>query len=169
MTGGYRIEPLDLARHDRRHFDCGEPALNEYLRRFAGQHARSNLSRTFVAADENHILGYYSLAGGAIQQSNLPSEHEQRFPNYPLPVVRLARLAVTREAQGRGIGQDLLVDALLRTRRMALEAGIIGIVVDAKHEHAATFYQHHEFEPLQKLPRSLWLPLTAIESLLRNS
>jgi predicted N-acetyltransferase YhbS len=123
VSVGYSIEPLDLARHDRKRFDCGEPALNEYLRRFAEQHARSNLSRSFVAAQENRVLGYYSLAAGSIQRSNLPAELQGRYPNFPLPVVRLARLAVSLDAQGRGIGQDLLVDSLLRTRRMAQEAG----------------------------------------------
>lgn len=161
------IEAL-TALHDRRNFSCGEPALDDYLRRFARQHAAASLSRTYVAADGERgerIAGYYSLAMSAIRKEHLPSQHHKRFPNYPVPMARLARLAVDRSRQGQGLGQLLLMDALHRCHRLAAEIGSAGIVVDAKHAGAERFYQRFNFETFPDSPLTLWLPAEAIARL----
>jgi GNAT superfamily N-acetyltransferase len=167
MPAEWRIEPL-RREHDRTHFACGEPALDEYLARFARQNQESGVARTFVAVDEAdppRVLGYYSLAVGAIDKANLPSQAARRFPNFPLPIARLARLAVDRDQQGKGLGEDLLLDALSRCLRVAEEVGIVAVLINAKHERAKAFYTRYEFDVLPDHPLTLWLPLPALRGL----
>lgn len=158
------IAPL-TASHDRRSFSCGVEALDEYLRRFARQHADANVSRTYVAAVGIEICGYYSLAMSGIRKENLPARHAGRFPNFPLPVARLARLAVATQHQRQGLGELLLADALRRCLRLSEEIGMIGVVVDAKDERARKWYQRYEFERLPDSPLTLWLPTVALARL----
>lgn len=159
-----RIEPL-ARQHHRRAFSCGVAALDEYLRRYARQHAAANVSRTYVAADGARIRGFYSLAMSGIHRHNLPQKHAGRFPNFPLPVARLARLAVDARHQGQGLGELLLADALRRCLRLSAEIGMIGVIVDAKEERARAWYERYEFERLPDSPLTLWLPTGAIERL----
>lgn len=105
--------------HDRRTFSCGVEALDEYLRRFARQHADAKISRTYVAVAGSTVRGFYSLAMSAIRKENLPAEHLNRFPNFPRPVARLARLAVEKRHQRQGLGELLLADALQRCLRLS--------------------------------------------------
>lgn len=156
-----RIEPL-AAHHNRRAFACGEAELDQYLRRFARQHTAANLSRTYVAAEGAAILGLYSLAMAAIHKDQLPPVHVTRFPRFPLPVARLARLAVDQRHQRQGLGERLLLDALQRCARLADEIGMIGVIVDAKHERARGWYERYEFEHFPDTPLTLWLPVGAI-------
>ena len=158
------IEAL-ASTHDRRTFSCGVEALDEYLRRFARQHADANVSRTYVAAEGLTVRGFYSLAMSAIRKENLPAKHLNRFPNFPLPVARLARLAVEMRHQKQGLGELLLADALQRCLRLSVEIGMIGVIVDAKDDHARGWYERYEFERLPDSPLTLWLPTTAIARL----
>lgn len=158
------IEPL-AATHDRRTFSCGVEALDEYLRRYARQHAEANVSRTYVAIEGKAVRGYYSLAMAAIRKDNLPGEYARRFPSFPLPVARLARLAVDSRHQRQRLGELLLADALQRCWRMSAEIGMIGVIVDAKDEKARGWYERYEFERLPDSPLTLWLPTAAIARL----
>lgn len=161
------IEPL-ATEHDRRNFSCGVDALNEYLHRFSRQHAASNVSRTYVAAQGAEIHGFYSLAMSAVRRDNLPDKYVSRFPNFPLPVARLARLArlaVAVRHQRRGLGELLLADAMRRCLRLSVEIGMIGVIVDAKDERARAWYARYELEQLPDSPLTLWLPTAAIERL----
>jgi predicted N-acetyltransferase YhbS len=148
--------------HNRRGFTCGDNALDDYLRRFARQHAEAKISRTYVACEGENVLGYYSLAMSAIRKDELPQQYQTRFPNFPLPVARLARLAVDSRHQRQGLGELLLADALYRSFRLSEEIGMIGVVVDAKHEKAMAYYRRFEFESLPDSPLTLWLPAAAI-------
>lgn len=159
-----KIELL-AAQHDRRNFDCGEPPLDDYLRRFARQHAESKISRTYVAAKDDRILGYYTLAMSAIRKNQLPEPQQKRFPNYPVPMARLARLGVDRRQQGKGLGKLLLLDALHRCYRLSEEIGSAGVIVDAKHESARSFYLRFDFDAFPETPLTLWLPIDAISRL----
>jgi ribosomal protein S18 acetylase RimI-like enzyme len=158
------IEPL-ASEHDRRDFSCGVGELDEYLRRFARQHAASKVSRTYVAACGVEVRGFYSLAMSAIRKDSLPAKYAARFPNFPLPVARLARLAVAINHQRQGLGELLLADALQRCLRLSVEIGMIGVIVDAKDEKARGWYERYEFERLPDAPLTLWLPTAAIEKL----
>lgn len=154
--------------HDRRNFSCGEPALDEYLHRLARQHAESKISRTYVGAKGERVLGYYSLAMSAICKERLPEQHQKRFPNYPVPVARLARLGVDQRQQGKGLGKLLLMDALYRCYRLSDEIGSVGVIVDAKHERAQNFYRQFNFEAFPETPLTLWLPIAAIARLFKK-
>jgi GNAT superfamily N-acetyltransferase len=168
MEIDWRIAPLER-EHDRAGFECGEPALDEYLARYARQNQETGVARTYVAvsdAEPSRVLGYYSLSVGAIDKANLPPEAARRLPKFPLPIARLARLAVDRRAQGKGLGEGLLLDALARCLRVADEVGIHAVLIDAKHERARAFYARYEFESLPDQPLTLWLPLAAVRRLI---
>ena len=159
-----RIELL-AKNHDRRNFVCGEPPLDDYLRRLARQHADAKISRTYVGAQGDRILGYYSLAMAAIRREQLPPQYQKRFPNFPVPVARLARLAVDRSQQGKGLGKLLLLDALYRCHRLSEEIGSVGVVVDARNARARSFYSQMNFEEFPETPLTLLLPVEAITRL----
>jgi len=167
MPADWRIEPLQRD-HDRARFSCGEPALDDYLARFARQNQETGVARTLVAVNDTEptrVLGYYSLAVGAIDKANLPPAATRRFPNFPVPIARLARLAVDRSQQGKGLGEDLLLDALSRCLRVADDIGIAAVLIDAKHERAKAFYARYEFNALPDHPLTLWMPLPALRRL----
>lgn len=167
MSQGWRIEPLRKS-HERSQFACGVPALDEYLARFARQNHESGIAKTFVAVGHDsprRVLGYYSVSAGAIERENLPARAAKRFPGFPIPVARLARLGVDQEFQGRGLGEDLLMDALRRVLRAAGDIGIVAMLIDAKDEKAKRFYARYEFENLPDQELTLWLPMAAIATL----
>jgi len=152
-------------QHDRRSFSCGEPTLDDYLQRYARQHAKAGISRTYVAVNGKEILGFYSLSMAAIRKDKLPVKYQARFPGFPLPVARLARLAVDCRYQRRSLGELLLTDALRRCLALSEQIGMIGVIVDAKHERAQAWYERYEFEHFPDKPLTLWLPTTAISRL----
>lgn len=163
MSGaaGVSIEPLAKG-HDRRAFSCGVEALDVYLKRFARQHAETKISRTYVAISGSTVIGFYSLAMSGIRRENLPEKYLTRFPNFPLPVARLARLAVDLKHQGQGLGELLLADALQRCLHLSESIGMLGVIVDAKDAQARGWYERYEFERLPDAPLTLWLPTDAI-------
>jgi GNAT superfamily N-acetyltransferase len=170
VTEAWRIEALGRP-HERSQFACSVPALDDYLARFARQNHESGIAKTFVAVapdSPRRILGYYSISAGAIERENLPQRAAKRFPNFPIPVARLARLAVDHEFQGRGLGEDLMMDALNRVLRASGDIGIVAVLIDAKHEKAKRFYARYEFESLPDQPLVLWLPMSAIARLFAN-
>ena len=167
MSAEWLVEPL-AAAHDRTAFNCGEPALGEYLSRYARQNQDAGVARTFVAVvptEPASVLGFYSLTVGAIERSNLPPAAAKRFPRFPLPVARLARLAVDRTAQGRGLGDYLLMDALSRCCEVADRVGLVAVLIEAKHERAGRFYRRYEFESLPDQRLTMWLPVAAVRGL----
>lgn len=155
------IEVLD-SRHDRRGFSCGIRELDDYLNRFARQHASTRVSRTYVAVNGTTILGFYSLAMAAIRKDHLPAIHQTKFPNFPLPVARLAQLAVDIRFQRQGIGELLLANALTRCLDLSDEIGMVGVIVNAKNDTAKQFYERFEFDQLADSPLTLWIPISAL-------
>jgi predicted N-acetyltransferase YhbS len=132
------------AEHDLSTFDCGEPLLNEWLRRRALQNEASGASRTYVVCSGRRVLGYYTLAVGAVAHAEAPGRVKRNMPD-PVPVMVLGRLAVDKGAQGRHIGGGLLRDAVLRTMQAAEIAGIRAILVHAISGEAKRFYEGHGF------------------------
>lgn len=134
--------------HERPAFDCGRRELNDWLRQVAGQHQDKGLSKTFVANREEapeRVCGYYALTLAELENRNLPEAWRKKLPRR-VPGVRLGRLAVDRNYQGKGLGELLLVDALIRAQRIYSEAGGIGLFVDAIDEPAASYYRRFGFE-----------------------
>jgi len=139
-----RPEPLG-ADHRLDGFDCGKPALNDWLLRHARQAQGSGSAKTFVVADDNRVAGYFSLTVGQVDTLEAPERIRKGMGQYPVPVVILARLAVSHQDQGRGIGVGLLQDAIRRTMLIAEQAGIRAMLTHPIDEDAAQFYTRFGF------------------------
>jgi len=153
--------------HDRNAFDCGVPALNEYLKKYALQNQKKHAARAYVATRANRIVGYYSLAYGSVSLEEAPQTVKSGLPKHPIPVILLARLAVDSNEQGSGLGAALLKDALLRTIQAAEIAGLRAIIVHAKDDSAKRFYEKFGFEPSPIDAYHLFLRLSHILSSVR--
>jgi GNAT superfamily N-acetyltransferase len=167
----WREEAISTS-HDRRSFDCGSQELNEYLQRYARQNHVGGSSKTFVAVDPDNparILGYYTISPGSFDFDALPPDLRTRFGRYPVPVFRLARLAVDRTMQRLGLGGDLLLAAAERAMAVAQEVGGVGLIIDAKHDEAAAWYRRFGAVPLLDSPLTLFLPFSMIEQVLADN
>jgi GNAT superfamily N-acetyltransferase len=147
-----RPEPLG-AHHQVAAFDCGAPALNEFLSHLALGNHQSGTAKTYVATTDSHIVvGYYSLAASQILYADAPARLQKGAPRHPVPVVLLARLAVDRTWQGQGLGAGLLKDAIIRVLTAAEGVGVRALLVHAKDEAAKAFYERYDFVPLPSYP-----------------
>ena len=134
------------AQHRLEGFDCGKRALNDWLVRHARQAQGSGSAKTFVVAeDDDRVAGYFSLTVGQVDTLDAPERIRRGMGRYPVPVVILARLAVSREYQGRGIGVGMLQDAVRRTLAIAEQAGVRAMLVHPIDEDAARFYTRFGF------------------------
>lgn len=127
------------AQHRLDGFDCGKLALNDWLMRHARQSQGSGSAKTFVVLDEDRLVGYFSLTVGQIDVVDAPERIAKGMGNYPVPVVILARLAVSTQDQGRGIGFGLLQDAIRRTMLIAEQAGIRAMLTHPIDDEASNF------------------------------
>jgi GNAT superfamily N-acetyltransferase len=139
-----RPEPLGV-EHQLEGFDCGKPALDDWLLRHARQAQGSGSAKAFVAAEGVRVAGYFSLTVGQVDTLDAPERIRKGMGQYPLPVVILARLAVSRQDQGRGMGFGLLQDAIRRTMLIAEQAGIRAMLTHPIDEEAAKFYTRFGF------------------------
>lgn len=156
------VQRLDGRLHRREDFDCGEPSLNHYLRSLATRHHRAGIATTHVLVDDlspSVILGYYSLAAAQLRLSELTPADSRRLPRHPVPVARLARLAVSLSEQGHGLGESMLQDVVSRCLGLRAELGIHALLVDALHERAAAFYRRYGFRGTAPAALTLYLPL----------
>jgi GNAT superfamily N-acetyltransferase len=146
MSGAREIGPPERLsdRHDLSEFASGEWALDDWLRRRAERNEASGASRTYVVCAGRRVVGYYTLAAGAIAHSGAPGRIRRNMPD-PVPVMLLGRLAVDRAFHGRGVGAGLLRDAVLRIAQAAEIAGIRAILVHAISEEAKRFYEKYGF------------------------
>jgi GNAT superfamily N-acetyltransferase len=162
-------EPINK-QHDREAFDCGEAALNEFLRRYARKSHELGGAKTFLAiddADKTTVLGFYSLSPASVEYARTPEIVRRRLARHDVPGFRLARLAVDRKVQGQGLGGQLLLAAGSRCLRASAEVGGVVLVIDAKNDRAAGWYTAYTAVPLLDAPLSLLLPLATIEAALR--
>jgi GNAT superfamily N-acetyltransferase len=147
------------AQHRLDEFDCGKPALTEWLLRHARQAQASGSARTFVACDGDRIAGYFSLTVGQIDTLEAPARIRRGMGQYPIPLVILARLAVDLDYQGQGLGVSLLQDAVRRTLAIAEHAGIRALLTHPIDAKAEAFYRRFGFEPTPVRERQLILLL----------
>lgn len=159
----WAIVPFDR-EFERSSFSCGQPALDDFIRLRVSQYEKRRLGKTFVAIDSagNEVLGYHTLAAGAVAFQNLPASSSRKLPSHPVPVVLLARLAVDRKFQGQKIGEGLLLDALHRSKLLSAQIGVHAVEVLAIDESAAAFYRKFGFVPLLDDPMHLFLPIASI-------
>ena len=158
-----RVERLDRT-HVREGFECGSPSLDNFLRLLVSQYEKRNLGRTYVAVrgTDPRVLGYYTIASGAVGFGTLPPEGAKKLPRHPVPVVLVARLAVDRIAQGQRLGERLLTDALARSVDLSAKLGIHAVVVDAIDQRAKAFYEKYQFTQLSDSELHLYLPIATI-------
>lgn len=142
--------------HDVSQFDCGEPALDSWLKKRALQNEETGASRTYVLRAGQEIAGYYALATGAISHAEVAGRIRRNMPD-PVPVIILGRLAIASKFQGRGIGAALLRDAVLRIVQAAEIAGIRAILVHAISDQAKRFYEKYGFIPSPADPVTLMI------------
>lgn len=147
-------------------FDCGKPALNRFLQRYALVNQKANSAQTYACCQGGEVVGFYSLAVGSVDPENAPSRIMKGLARHPVPVMILARLAVDLEHQGKGLGKALLKDALLRTAQAADIAGIRCLLVHAKDGSARQWYESWEFEPGPTDTYHLFLMLKDLKTLL---
>ena len=156
------VEQLQPKRHDREGFTCGEPSLDAYLRQQAAQHHRDGISTTHVlvdAAERARILGYYSLSAAQLLLTDLQEADRKRLPNYPVPAIRMGRLAVSINEQGKGHGDYLLAHAVARCLGLRDQLWVRVLLVDALHEKAARFYRAYGFREATANSHTLYLTL----------
>ncbi len=142
------IRPLQT-EDDRSDFRSGNIELDRFFQRYAGQNQfKHHIGTTYIAVENDVIVGFATVAASQLEIEHLPPQRRRRLPRYPLPVLRLARLATDERAQGNGVGQFLLKAVFVLAQRMSQDFGCIGVVVDAKPE-AIGFYQKYGFFELE--------------------
>jgi GNAT superfamily N-acetyltransferase len=168
------IEIRALREHDNRAaFRSGDADLDRFFQQFAGQNQfRHHLGVTYVAVDDQNILGFATVAAAHVEIDELPAAARRKVPHYPLPVLRLARLAIDQSAQGQGLGLQLLRFVLRLALQMADDYGCVGVIVDAKPD-AVAFYAKYGFLPVEAVegrsdarpaPATLFLSTRAIRA-----
>lgn len=168
MVLGVTIEPLS-AQHDRAAFSCGQPDLDEWFHRRAGQDDKRNVARVFVAVDDQlGVVGFYALSSYTLALVDLPEEIAKKLPRYDaIPAALIGRLARDERVRGQGIGALLLADAVRRSLTAGRSVAIFAIVVEAKDKHAAEFYRGFGFRAFPSRPLRLFLPASvAVAALL---
>ena len=145
---GWTIHRLRSA-DDRSGFSSGHPDLDRFFVRYAGQNQfRHHIGTTYIAVEGDRILGFVTISASSIEVRQLPAGSRRKLPRYPIPVLRLARLAVDQRARGQGIGLALLRAVLTLARQMSNDVGCVGVVVDAK-PGALDFYIQFGFEEIE--------------------
>ncbi|MGD9283027.1 MAG: GNAT family N-acetyltransferase [Desulfobacterales bacterium] len=158
------IAPLNPT-HDRTGFECGVDALDRYLKRQAKQDSKRRIARVFVATKPDNpssVIGYYTLSTLSIELNQLPEKLTRKLPRHQVPAALIGRLAVSKAAQGQGIGKMLLADAIKRTLAVGDQIAIYAMVVDVIDDSVKGFYEQFGFTQLSDDSPRLFLPLKSI-------
>lgn len=161
-------EPI-AKNHARKDFDCGDAALNLFLKNHARQSHEKGGAKTFLAidsADQKTILGFYSLAPASLTYAQTPAMLRRGLARYEVPGFRLARLATALSQQGKRLGGQLLLMAGRRCLLAATQVGGLVLIIDAKNQRAADWYQSYGAIPLEDNALTLVLPLETIKAAL---
>jgi GNAT superfamily N-acetyltransferase len=149
------------SEHDLSGFDCGEPALNNWLRHRALKN-ESRFSRTYVVCEGNRVVAYFCISAGAVERAKAPGKVRRNAPD-TIPVSVIGRLAVSRDHAGKGLGADILSDALRRIAVASQSIGIGAVLVHAKDDAAKRFYMKcAEFIEYPEGSRTLFLPIETV-------
>ena len=158
---GWHEEPI-LKKHDRKSFDCGAPPMNDFLQRYARQSHESGAAKTLLAIDNGDnktILGFYSLAPGALAHADTLETVRRSLARHDVPGFRLARIATDLRWQGQGLGGQLLAAAARRCLHAAAEVGGVVLIIDAKNDRAARWYTNYGAVALSNKPQTLVMSL----------
>lgn len=158
---------LDTSIHERAAFVSGSAELDQYLRQFATQHIKKGVTSIRVLVDSDspqEILGFYTLSAAQVELKELTSSDQKKLPRYPVPCFRMGRLAVHVDHQGKGYGAMLLGLAVERCLEARKHVAAYALLVDAKDEHAKSFYERHGFVACSDRPLTLYIGLGATTS-----
>ena len=165
---GYRIELL-CREHRRSNFDCGVDTVNDWLATNALQNQSKHLSSTKVLVDRSdNITGYYSLAIGQVDFSELPVEFVRKLPRRLLPIVKLAWFGVAKSHQGQRLGSRLLAQALADCYVAGKTFSFIAVILDSLSEEATAFYRKFDFHTLPGQLNRLFLSAEQLEVMMRE-
>jgi len=153
--------------HDVSHFDCGNATLNTWLQKYAWTNQQADSAKTYVAMAGRLVGGYYALTTGSVHKHESPERIAKGLANHPIGIVLLARLAIDRNQQGKGLGKALLFDALTRIEEAADIVAVRAVMVHAIDEAARRFYEHFEFEQSPVDPFQLLLLLKDLRKALK--
>jgi len=156
------ITLLDTRHHDRSEFSCGVTALDDYLQKRARQHQQEGIATIHVLIDDaksSQILGYCALSAAQLLPHEMREADRKRLPAWPVPAVRMGRLAMAATAHSKGYGSALLGHAVNLALSIRQTMGVRVLIVDAKNASAATFYRKHGFRPTASESLTLYLPL----------
>lgn len=156
------ISTLDKKHHDRAAFDCGVEPLNHFLKKQSSQIQKRSEAILHVAHEGSVIAGFYSLSTFSLLQADDPEQLKKQSPHMPIPCMLIGRFAVDVSQQGKGLGTDLLFDALTKIKQVSKTVGIAFVVVDAKDDKAKAFYERFGFTEIQSKPRRLILHVSKI-------
>lgn len=159
-----RPTPISID-HEISDFDCGEPSLDEWLKKRALKNQISNASRCFVLCNKRKVVGYYCLSAGAVSRESAPKNLRRNMPD-PLPVILLGRLAIDKRYHNQGLGSALLRDAMIRAVHVAGETGVFAILVHAISEQAKRFYLSRGFVESFLQPMTLIMTLETVRAIL---
>lgn len=166
-----RVHPL-RPENDKTHFASGDHVLDRFLAEFAGQNMDMYLGVTYVAEESGFVLGYVTLAACSTKRDEIAQSARRSLPAYPLPALRVARLAVDRRFHGQGIGTLLLDAAFEIALEMTRTVGCVAVLVDAK-PGAVGFYERFGFRErvalegasaLRPSPVLMSLPISVLEA-----
>jgi GNAT superfamily N-acetyltransferase len=170
LTSGPSSKP-QILKLDKAHatdgFNCGSAALNTYLQRFALSNQSAGGAQTYAAILDGRVIGYYSLSTASVEYEAATERMKKGLAHHPIPVLLIARLAVDRAWQGKGLGAGLLLDSLRRVLSAADIVGIRAVLVHAKDDAARRFYEHFEFDPSPVDPLHLFLLVKEIAGLIK--
>lgn len=173
-----RFKPFDPDIHDRAAFCSGANQIDNFIKLSARKHQKGNYTRVWVAldadADEKRILGYYGINAHSIKVDDIPKEYAKNAPSHgQLPAAYISFFGVSKEFQGKGLGQILLIDCLKRIARMSDELGIHVVVLDVLEdentERRINFYEKHNFQSFPSMPLRMFLPIKTINKLLAET
>jgi GNAT superfamily N-acetyltransferase len=171
MTALAWEEATITKQHDRAGFDCGDADLNLYIQKFARQNHESGGAKCFVAAPVEtpaRVIGFYTLSPASLEYARTPALAKKGLGRYDVPVFRLGRLTVDNTVQGRGLGGALLLRAAERCIRVAQDVGGVALLIDAKSDRAAKWYESYGALRLEDAQLSLVLPLAVAADALRQ-
>lgn len=162
--------PFDRKAHRVDRFSCGEAPSDRWLIAYAGQNQQRDAARTFVTTEpDGKVAGYYTLVAAQVEHEQATSSVRQGLSrHFPIPVALIARLAVTAQHQGAGLGRSLLLDALQRVLRASDQLAVRAITVDALDDRAESFYRGFGFEPSPLAAGTLMIPLDTVRRTVRS-
>lgn len=143
-------------------FSCGNSELDTYLKRYAKKNHKRGIGKSFALAEEEMIVGFYTISMSSIHFENIPDSCKAGIPKYPIPVAIIGKLAIDLKYQGKKMGGVLLMDAIWRIFEASQSVAAYAVIVDAKDEKSKGFYEHYGFIPYKKDPFSLFLPMKTV-------